>query len=174
MAERAATIAVPEGPVLEGLQLPVQGSLGGAVIAPPHPLYGGSMESPVVSEIALACEHAGLDSLRFNWRGVGASQGAQSGDADLATAAARSRVRRLLLVAPPPVMLDREVLAAFPGRVGLIVGARDEFAPLAELEAIVSSLPRVRSLIIPESDHFFIAGLPEVGRLARLFLARGG
>lgn len=53
---------------------------GGVVIAPPHPLYGGSMESPVVTELAYAAADAGLASLRFDWRGVGASRGRPSGD----------------------------------------------------------------------------------------------
>lgn len=82
------TIGFGEGfEALEGVYLPAAGgeSLGGAVVAAPHPLMGGSMDSPVVSEIAFACSKAGLAALRFNWRGVGASAGAPSddpGDAD--------------------------------------------------------------------------------------------
>ena len=38
----------------------------GAVIAPPHPLYGGSMDSPVATEIAFACHRSGIATLRFN------------------------------------------------------------------------------------------------------------
>ena len=73
-------IVVPgSGLVLEGVWQKGEGR--GAVIAPPHPEYGGSLESPVVSEVAYALYKAGVASLRFNWRGVGASQGAISGDA---------------------------------------------------------------------------------------------
>jgi len=56
----------------------------GAVIAPPHPEYGGSLENPVISELAYALYKAGVASLRFNWRGVGASQGVVSGEASTA------------------------------------------------------------------------------------------
>ena len=48
---------------------------GTAVIAHPHPLYGGTMENKVVQTLARAFVQAGWRSLRFNFRGVGASQG---------------------------------------------------------------------------------------------------
>jgi len=80
--ERMVAIALPEGGSLEGIFIAgAPGSNQGAVIAPPHPLYGGSIESPVLNEIAYACTRAGIASLRFNWRGVGASTGEPSGDA---------------------------------------------------------------------------------------------
>ncbi|HKX46761.1 MAG TPA: hypothetical protein VJP77_08665, partial [Planctomycetota bacterium] len=57
-----------EGLALEGLFVPIEpGTRGGAVIAAPHPLMGGSMESPVVTELAHACQRSGRGSLRFNW-----------------------------------------------------------------------------------------------------------
>jgi alpha/beta superfamily hydrolase len=206
--ERPATVAVPdEDLVLEGLHVPAPDGVGGAVIAPPHPLYGGSMESPVVTELAHACEHVGLESLRFNWRGVGASQGAVTGDADAAVAdyaasldwvedtvdgpvvacgysfgaatavraaASRPRVRRLLLVAPPPSMLDDAMLESFKGRVDVIVGDRDEFAPLAELTPMLARLERSSLDVISETDHFFMRSLRDLAQLARARLGQGG
>ena len=93
--ERPATIALPdsvgEGLALDGLYVPVEGATTSAVMAAPHPLMGGSMESPVVTEVAWACERSGRASLRFNWRGIGASGGTPSGeagDADVDYAAA--------------------------------------------------------------------------------------
>jgi hypothetical protein len=80
--ERMVAIALPEGGSLEAIFIAgAPGSNQGAVIAPPHPLYGGSIESPVLNEIAYACTKAGIASLRFNWRGVGASTGTPSGEA---------------------------------------------------------------------------------------------
>ena len=77
-------VAIPWGDGgrgLEGVFTAGGDEPGGAVIAPPHPLYGGSMDSPVVNELAFAFRSAGLASLCFNWRGVGASAGSTSGDA---------------------------------------------------------------------------------------------
>ena len=48
---------------------------GTAVIAHPHPLFGGTMENKVVQTLARAFVQAGWTALRFNFRGVGASQG---------------------------------------------------------------------------------------------------
>jgi len=44
-------------------------------IAAPHPALGGSMLSPVVAELAWALTRAGHPTLRFDYRGVGASRG---------------------------------------------------------------------------------------------------
>jgi alpha/beta superfamily hydrolase len=88
--ERPATISLPHDPTLapgsalEGLWLPARGdeaARGGAVVAAPHPLMGGSMESPVATELGIAASDQGYTSLRFNWRGVGASAGLRSGEA---------------------------------------------------------------------------------------------
>jgi uncharacterized protein len=48
---------------------------GTAVIAHPHPLFAGTMENKVVQTLARAFVQSGWCSLRFNFRGVGASQG---------------------------------------------------------------------------------------------------
>lgn len=48
---------------------------GTAVIAHPHPLFAGTMENKVVQTLARAFVQCGWRSLRFNFRGVGASEG---------------------------------------------------------------------------------------------------
>jgi alpha/beta superfamily hydrolase len=47
----------------------------GAVITHPHPLYGGNMHNNVVLAIAHVYQKMGYTTLRFNFRGVGSSQG---------------------------------------------------------------------------------------------------
>ena len=53
-----------------------RGRTGGAVICHPHPLYGGSMYNNVVEAIEEGFVLSGLSTLRFNFRGVGDSEGA--------------------------------------------------------------------------------------------------
>ena len=47
-----------------------------AVIAHPHPLYGGTMDNKVITTLANAYTDAGIAAFRFNFRGVGATAGA--------------------------------------------------------------------------------------------------
>jgi alpha/beta superfamily hydrolase len=46
-----------------------------AILCHPHPLYGGSMDDRVLGALELAFEQANVASLKFNFRGVGASAG---------------------------------------------------------------------------------------------------
>jgi uncharacterized protein len=58
---------------------------GVAVIAHPHPLFGGTMDNKVVQTMARAFVQAGWSAVRFNFRGVGDSAGSYDegrGEAD--------------------------------------------------------------------------------------------
>ncbi|MEP7157717.1 MAG: alpha/beta family hydrolase [Betaproteobacteria bacterium] len=46
-----------------------------AVIAHPHPLFGGTMDNKVITTLARAFHEAGAATYRFNFRGIGASEG---------------------------------------------------------------------------------------------------
>jgi alpha/beta superfamily hydrolase len=59
---------------IEGL-LQKNSAAGGVVITHPHPLYGGNMHNNVVETVARAYQTLGYSTLRFNFRGVGGSQG---------------------------------------------------------------------------------------------------
>lgn len=47
----------------------------GLVLCHPHPLYGGSMDDSRILALSKAAAAKGLNTLRFNFRGVGKSQG---------------------------------------------------------------------------------------------------
>jgi alpha/beta superfamily hydrolase len=66
----AGNIEVLRDPAAEGAP-----ALGVAVIAHPHPLFGGTMDNKVVQTLARAFVQSGWAALRFNFRGVGASEG---------------------------------------------------------------------------------------------------
>jgi hypothetical protein len=59
---------------LEGL-LHKHSGTGGVVITHPHPLYGGNLHNNVVAAICKAYHRLNRTTLRFNFRGVGNSQG---------------------------------------------------------------------------------------------------
>ena len=52
-----------------------QSPRGVAIIAHPHPLFGGTMDNKVVQTLARAFVQCGYTAVRFNFRGVGASAG---------------------------------------------------------------------------------------------------
>lgn len=67
--------AGPAGRLEVALDRPTEAPLGTAVIAHPHPLHGGTMTNKVVQTLARAFVLAGWTAVRFNFRGVGASEG---------------------------------------------------------------------------------------------------
>ena len=75
MSEYAEESVTIEGPLrLEGRLSRVSGEEG-LVVTHPHPLYGGSMDNNVVKALVRAGKEVGMSTLRFNFRGVGGSQG---------------------------------------------------------------------------------------------------
>lgn len=65
----------PSGQVEVSIDRPTDGLTGLAVIAHPHPLFGGTKDNKVVQTIARAFLQLGYITLRFNFRGVGQSAG---------------------------------------------------------------------------------------------------
>jgi hypothetical protein len=60
---------------LEGLYRDLEDPAGVAVICHPHPLGGGTLHNKVVFRAARGLEDANFATIRFNFRGVGTSQG---------------------------------------------------------------------------------------------------
>ena len=185
------------------------------VLAAPHPALGGSMLAPVIAELAWALTQAGHATLRFDYRGVGASQGTSrqvalqaarpraagsplqplaelSDEAEdlLAAAelliattegplcaigysfgagvalsqAADPRFDRLVLVAPPSALIDFAALAQVDKPMLIACPAEDPLCDRAGLQQLIGPLGgKARLAVIPESDHVFRRGLPELG-----------
>lgn len=63
------------------------------VICHPHPLYGGSMDDAIVCALETGMQNRGLSTVRFNFRGVGGSEGSHDrgvGEVDDVTAVIKS------------------------------------------------------------------------------------
>ena len=124
--EEHITFPVGEGAdalTLEGLLSTSQAPTLGAVLCHPHPLYGGEMHNNVVSALAYAFQKENIATLRFNFRGVGRSEGAHDEGV-----AEREDVK-----AAVTTLLDRQAVStvvvagySFGSMVGLQAGAEDD------------------------------------------------
>jgi alpha/beta superfamily hydrolase len=74
MAERT-TIRGTAGAIEVASDFPSGSPIAVSVIAHPHPLYGGTMDNKVVTTIERAMREQGAATYRFNFRGVGATEG---------------------------------------------------------------------------------------------------
>lgn len=95
----------PAGRLEALIDLPASLPRAAAVVAPPHPDFGGTLRTRVVHEVGKALARAGCAALRVNYRGVGVSEGTWSSeepscavaDVKAALAAVRDRYPGLAL-----------------------------------------------------------------------------
>ncbi len=153
-----------------------------AVLAHPHPRFGGSLHDAVLATAESVLLAAGVHCLKFNFRGVGASEGAHDGNAeadDVAAVVAWLRAERhpeqltlggysfgaamtwaaLELIAQP----DLVVLMAPPSRV-MPLAKRNITCPVhviagdadeyVDVDAF-ATWPGTRVHTIVGADHFF-------------------
>ena len=80
-AAQRASVAGAAGNIEVAASLPDSAPRALAVVAHPHPLYGGTMDNKVVTTVARAFGERGAATFRFNFRGVGATEGAHDTDA---------------------------------------------------------------------------------------------
>jgi uncharacterized protein len=68
-------IAGPAGAIECAIDEPTEAARGVAVVCHPHPLHGGTMDNKVAQTLARAFVQLGCRAVRFNFRGVGGSEG---------------------------------------------------------------------------------------------------
>jgi uncharacterized protein len=123
---------------LEGLLARPGGTapVPGAVVCHPHPMYGGSMHNNVVEAVLDAMWQAGYATLRFNFRGVGASEGEYDGD-EGEVLDARAAVK--FIASQPGVLADQIILAGYS--FGAAVAVREGMPDPAVARIIAVALP---------------------------------
>jgi hypothetical protein len=138
---QAAVIEGPAGPLEARIEEPGTGEPPRCVgvVCHPHPLHGGTMQNKVVHTLARAMQELGTPTLRFNFRGVGASAGvydAGSGELEDALAACAWARRRW--------NCEALWLAGFSFGAAVALQAAPQAAPAA----LVTVAPPVGRLIV--------------------------
>jgi alpha/beta superfamily hydrolase len=181
---RRETVAGPAGRIECAVDEPAGTPRGIALIAHPHPLFGGTLGNKVVQTLARAFVDLGYTAWRPNFRGVGASEGrhdaglgevedlaavlAQTrgnnpvlagfsfGAAMVAKLGARVKSERMVLVG---TAVTSFVVPAVPPASLVIHGELDETVPL---KAVLDwARPQeLAVLVVPGADHFFHRKLP--------------
>lgn len=191
------TIPGPAGALEVVLNVPpaaAPGTVRGiALVAHPHPLQGGTLDNKVAQTLAKTFFALGYAAVRFNFRGVGASEGSfddgvgETDDALAALAYARTRFGEKSAVVlagfsfgsfvqtrvARSVACERMVLVGpavgrfavgdVPADTIVIHGEEDDVVPLAD----VLAWARPQSLpvvVFPGCGHFFHGRLPQLQR----------
>ena len=149
----------------DGLELEAEASIPtgatvAALLAHPHPLHGGSMRSLVTSELFRTLPGRGVAVVRFNFRGVGSSEGSHGKGVD----------EKLDLVAGLDALVERAaglplVIAGWSFGADVALTVVDPrlagwflIAPPLRVVPIESMLaahdPRPKHLAVPEHDQF--------------------
>lgn len=135
---------------LEGLlHLPDgAGHFPGIVVCHPHPQYGGDMYNNVVGALVRAALGSGFAALRFNFRGVGESEGTHSGGKaepdDVRAACA-------FLAVQPEIDSGRVALAGYSFGAAMALLASADVAPAG---LVLVSLPTVAGELLPPGGDF--------------------
>ena len=199
---KALTFSGPAGR-LEGLWKEPEGARkGGAVFAHPHPLHGGTLHNKVVYHATKVLASAGWETLRFNFRGVGASEGLHD-DGRGETADFRAAMDEVGRRAGLPILAggfsfgSAVALRAIRGdaRVSAYLGVG---LPVASVSIADTPRPSVPALfvvggrdafgppdllrdfvgnsgeivVVPGADHFFAGHLDDLEAAIRTFLER--
>jgi alpha/beta superfamily hydrolase len=186
---------------LEGLYTALSGTMG-AVISHPHPLMGGEMRNPVVAILAEAFSTGGIPTLRFNFRGVGMSDGifdeGRGEQEDVLAAVAylqEQGIREIILAGysfgawvnagvvlrknllpavfvSPPIKLFAFDFQLLRGKVGLMICGDRD--PFCPLDEVRNGTAQTscRLEVIPDADHFLYGRKAELTARIDAFVMR--
>jgi alpha/beta superfamily hydrolase len=176
---RRELLAGPAGTIECAVDEPEGAPRGIALVAHPHPLFGGTLDNKVVQTLARAFVDLGYSAWRPNFRGVGASEGKHDegrGEADdLIALLAHLKAEKPVLagfsfgaamqtkvatrIGPERMVLVGMAVNKFaappvPAGTMIIHGEKDDTAPLAAVLdwALPQDLPVI---VVPGADHFF-------------------
>jgi uncharacterized protein len=180
---RRELLAGPAGKIECAVDEPQGAPRGVALVAHPHPLFGGTLDNKVVQTLARAFVELGYSAWRPNFRGVGASEGRHDegrGEVeDLAAVIEFAKSARPVLAGfsfgaamqtklaqrlegemrPERMVLVGLAVNKFPAPpvpadTLLIHGEKDDTAPLAAV--LAWALPQdLPVIVVPGADHFF-------------------
>ena len=191
--ERRGTIAGPAGTLEVALNVPEGAVRGIALIAHPHPLQGGTLDNKVVQTLAKTFAALGYTAVRFNFRGVGQSEGefddgiGETDDALAALAAAKLEFGELpvalagfsfgsyvqtrvahAITAERLVLIGPAVkrfpIEAVPPDTIVIHGEEDDVVALADVLAWARP-QQLPIVVFPGCGHFFHGRLPQLQRV---------
>lgn len=177
------SIPGPAGTIECAIDAPAGTPHGTVVVCHPHPQFGGTMDNKVVQTLARAFVTLGWRSVRFNFRGIGTSQGAWDegvGEVDDALAViaafpdpsfmlagfsfgayvAAQAATRLSDEAKPARMVlvgpstQRQPMPNVPADTLVIHGEDDDVVPLAATFAWAKP-QSLPVLVFPGVGHFF-------------------
>jgi uncharacterized protein len=191
--ERRSSIAGPAGTLEVALNVPEGNVRGIALIAHPHPLQGGTLDNKVVQTLAKTFAALGYAATRFNFRGVGLSEGrfddgiGETDDALAALTAAKLEFGELpvalagfsfgsyvqtrvahAIAAERMVLIGPAVkrfpIEAVPPDTIVIHGEEDDVVALADVLAWARP-QQLPIIVFPGCGHFFHGRLPQLQRV---------
>ena len=134
-----------------------------------HPGHGGNMNNPLTLKLHRLFSDNGFSSLRFNFRGVGKSDGEHDGsEGELADSAIaldwlqnqRPEIPKFILISPPVGKYDFNFLAPCPASGVIINADKDSLIEVDLIKDVVKRLNQQKSInvkqeVIKSADHFF-------------------
>ena len=186
-------MAGPAGTLEVAFNVPEGAVRGIALVAHPHPLQGGTLDNKVVQTLAKTFAALGYAAVRFNFRGVGQSEGefddgiGETDDALAALAAAKLEFGELpvalagfsfgsyvqtrvahAITAERLVLIGPAVkrfpIEAVPPDTIVIHGEEDDVVALSDVLAWARP-QQLPIVVFPGCGHFFHGRLPQLQRV---------